>query len=163
MNCENFKDLILDYTIDDRDKSQMDELKVHLDVCSECNEFLRFANLEWKLLDKWEGIDPKEDYIIKFWEGLNHREEGPKPWLFKLFDYRVRNWSYISVLSLFLIISVVAIVYMTAENSVVKYTEKDREDEKLLFEVDRTISFDSADVLEIYGLWKFDNDNNTGG
>jgi hypothetical protein len=52
---------------------------------------------------------------------------------------------------------------MTAENSVVKYTEKDREDEKLLFEVDRTISFDSADVLEIYGLWKFDNDNNTGG
>jgi hypothetical protein len=132
-------------------------------VCHECSEFLRFANLEWKLLDKWEGIEPEEDYVIKFWGRLNHREEGPKPWLFNLINYRVPNWSYLSVVSLFLIIVVIVIAYVTAENSVVEYTEKDREDEKLLFEVDRTISFDSADMLEIYGLWKADNVDNKGG
>jgi hypothetical protein len=163
MNCENFKNLILDYTTDQLDQPQMNELKVHLDVCSECGEFLRFANLEWKLLDKWEWIEPKEDYIVKFWERLDHREEGPRPWLLSLFNYRVPNWSYTSVLSLFLVIVVIAIVYVNTENSVVKYTEKDREDEELLFEVDRTISFDSADMLEIYGLWDFDDVNNKGG
>ncbi len=163
MSCEKFKSLILDYTIDDLDESRMNELKVHLDVCNECNEFLSFADLEWKLLDKWEGIEPKDDYITKFWERSGHREVGRKPSLFNLFNYRVPNWSYISVVFLFLIIFVVAIVYVTTENRVVKYTEKDREDEKLLFEVDRTISFDSADMLEIYGLWKVDNDNNKGG
>jgi hypothetical protein len=75
----------------------------------------------------------------------------------------VPNWSYVSVVSLFVIIFVVAILYVMTENSVVKYTEKDREDEKLLFEVDRTISFDSADMLEIYGLWNADDDNSKGG
>jgi hypothetical protein len=162
MSCENFKNLILDYTLDHLGRSQS-ELKVHLDVCNECSEFLRLTDLEWRLLDKWERIEPKEDYIVKFWERLDHREEARKPWLLNLFKYRVPNWSYISVVSLFLIIFVVAIVYVTTENGAVKYTEKDREDEKLLFEVDRTISFDSADMLEIYGPWSVDNDNNKGG
>jgi hypothetical protein len=163
MSCENFKNLIIDYTIDNLGQSQMNELKVHLDVCKECNEFLRFADLEWKLLDKWEGVEPRDDYITRFWERSSNRERGPKPSLFKLFDYPVPNWSYISVVALLLIIFVVAIMYVRTENSVVKYTEKDREDEKLLFDVDRTISFDSADMLEIYGLWNVDNDNNKGG
>jgi hypothetical protein len=163
MSCENFKNLILDYTIDVLDVSQMNELKVHLDVCNECNEFLSFADLEWKLLDKWEGIEPKDDYITKFWESSSHREEVRRPSLFNLFNYKVPNWSYVSVVSLFVIIFVAAILYVMTENSVVKYTEKDREDEKLLFEVDRTISFDSADMLEIYGLWKVGDDNNKGG
>lgn len=163
MSCEKFKNLIIDSTIDELGESQMNELKVHLDACDECNEFLRFADLEWKLLDKWEGVEPRGDYITRFWERSNIRNEGPKPSLFKLFSYRVPNWSYISVVALLCIIVVVAIVYVTTENRAVKYTEKDREDEKLLFEVDRTISFDSSDMLEIYGLWSVDDDNNKGG
>ena len=163
MSCENFKNLILDYTIDALDESQMNELKVHLDACNECNEFLSFANVEWKLLDRWEGIEPKDDYIARFWERSNHLKEGRKTSLFNLFNYQVPNWSYVSVVSLFVIIFVAAILYVITENNVVKYTEKDREDEKLLFEVDRTISFDSADMLEIYGLWKVGDDNNKGG
>lgn len=163
MSCENFKNLIIDSTIDDLGEPQMNELKVHLDACNECNEFLRFADLEWKLLDKWEGVEPRDDYITKFWERSNNRGKGSKTSLFKLFNYRVPNWSYISVVALLLIIFVVAIVYVKTENSVVKYTEKDREDENLLFEVDRTISFDSADMLEIYGLWNVDDDTNKGG
>jgi hypothetical protein len=163
MSCENFKNLIMDYTIGSLGQSQMNELKVHLDACKECNEFLRFADLEWKLLDKWEGIEPRDDYITRFWERSNNREANPKRSLFKLFNYPVLNWSYISVLAVLLIILVAAIFYVRTENSAVKFTEKDREDEKLLFDVDRTISFDSADMLEIYGLWNVDNDNNKGG
>lgn len=163
MSCENFKNLILDYTIDTLDESQMNDLKAHMDVCNECKEFLSIADQEWKLLDRWEGIEPKDDYITRFWERSDRREEGHKRSFFNLFSYQMPNWSYVSVLSLFVIIIVAAIIYIMAENNVVKYTEKDREDEKLLFEVDRTISFDSADMLEIYGPWNVGDDNNKGG
>lgn len=163
MNCEKFKDLIIDYTIDDLDASDMSRLKAHIDVCNECNEFLRFASLEWKALDKWEDIEPKEDYIIRFWERLNNWEEGHKQGFFNLFNYRLVNWSSMSVLSVFLIMVITTIVFVTSQDSVVEFTEKDREDEKLLFEVDRTISLDNADVLEIYGLWNIDDGNNKGG
>ncbi len=163
MSCENFKNLILDHTIAELDESRMNELKYHLEACNDCSEFLRFADLEWKLLDKWEEIEPKTGYITRFWERSNRREEVAKPSLFNHFYYRLANWSYMSLVSLVLVVVVVAIVYVTTENSAVRYTNEDREDEKLLFEIDRTISYDSADMLEIYGPWNVDNDINKGG
>ena len=163
MSCENFKNLILDHTVAELDQPSMSELKIHLEVCDDCREFLSFADLEWKLLDRWELIEPEADYITRFWKRSNRGEEAAKPSFFNLFKSGFLNWSYMPVVSLLLVIVVVAIVYVATENSVVEYTKEDREDEKLLFEVDRTISYDSADMLEIYGVWNFGNDINKGG
>lgn len=163
MNCESFRSLILDYTNDDAGLPEIHELKGHLGVCKECSKFLRLANSQWKLMDEWEEIEPREGYIASFWEMVDDREgEGPKPWFLDFIKNRVPNWSYIPALSVVVIIFV-AMLYMRSEPGVVEYTKNDREDENLLFEVDRTISFDDVDMLEIYGPWEVQKNDNKGG
>jgi len=46
-----------------------------------------------------------------------------------------------------------SILFTYLSNQPVSYTERDKRDEELLFELDRTLSINNINLLEIYGPW----------
>ena len=153
MSCEGIKELILDYTADQLDHVSRLRVENHLKECMDCYQFLHYARSEWKLLEEFGNIEPSDDIITKFWKRVSDENSGKENGIFSFIKSFIPNWSIIPSLSLVFALVVVSIVYIHLSHQKMSYTARDREDEELLFELDRTISINNTNLLEIYGPW----------
>lgn len=153
MSCESIKELILDYTADELD--DVDRLRVenHIKDCIDCNQFLLYARNEWRLLEEWGNIDPSGDIINRFWKRVSDENLGKENGIFSFFKSLIPSWSLIPSLSFVFAMVVASILFIYLSNQPVSYTERDKKDEELLFELDRTLSINNISLLEIYGPW----------
>ncbi len=72
MRCENIKSLIIDYTTNELNQEDRNNVQSHIKKCQECNHFFKLAYNEWKLLDEWGSIEPKADFITNFWYRISN-------------------------------------------------------------------------------------------
>ncbi len=153
MSCESIKDLILDYTADELD--HVDRLRVenHIKDCIDCNQFLLYARNEWRLLEEWGNVDPSGDIINRFWKRVSDENLGKENGIFSFLTSLIPSWSLIPSLSFVFAMVVASILFTYLSNQPVSYTERDKRDEELLFELDRTLSINNINLLEIYGPW----------
>jgi len=163
MRCENIKSLILDYAVDELGEENRINVETHIKNCEECNRFFNLADNQWKLLDEWESIEPRADYLTNFWDRISNEELRDKRKFLKVFKFWKPNWSMVSALSVFLVVGVISTILITSNNYDVAYTESDKVDEEILFDLDRTISISDTDLLEVYGAWDVGDTQENGG
>lgn len=153
MSCKIIKKLILDYTADRLDRIERLHVENHLKDCKDCNQFFIYAKNEWRLWEEWEDIEPSGDVVNRFWKRISEKELGKGEGIFSIVKSFIPNWSLIPSLSLVVAVGIASILYIHLSHQKVSYTEMDREDEELLFELDRTLSTNNTNLLEIYGPW----------
>lgn len=152
MECEKIRELILDYSEGDLNQSDKLGVERHLKECKECNIYFEQSHKVWNLLDNWHTVEIKNDFIPRFWDRVT-TEDKKKGNAFDFFrNLRVNLVSGgVGVIILILVVFLVNILVSHRENIV--FTEKDRADEELLIEFDRSITKETTESLEIYGPW----------
>jgi hypothetical protein len=164
MRCEKIKELILEHRIRDLDQSEKLKLDTHLGECKECDSLFRHSNEVWNLLDKWESIEPREGFLTEFWNRVLEEDTKKKESTFDFFRNWKLIWAPVAALTIIVIVSVISLDIFQPKLAEVVFTAEDEEDEKLLIELDRAISRETAESLDIYGPWNEEiEENNKGG
>jgi hypothetical protein len=152
MGCEKIRELILEYSEGNLNQSDKLEVESHLRECKGCNLYFGQSDKVWNLLDKWDTLDTKDDFIPRFWDRVS--EEDTKGG--GVFDF-FRNLRVDLVAGvvgvIMLILTVFLVNIFVSHNENIVFTEEDRADEELLIEFDKAITKETPDSLEVYGLW----------
>ncbi|MGQ0792676.1 MAG: hypothetical protein ACT4NX_01140 [Deltaproteobacteria bacterium] len=167
--CDEIQDLILDYPEDKLSHSQRLAVKSHVEGgCPRCGALLAESNQMWDLLGGIPEIEPRADFAGRFWDRLAEEEEEQKArgrfQIFDIFKMWKLNFARLGAVAVIFIAAAVSLNVFESERAVVVYTAEDRADEKLLGDMDRAVSRQTADILDIYGPWSIDiEQNNKGG
>ena len=153
MSCESIRELILDYTSDGLDSAGRLRVEDHIKDCLDCNQFFLYARNEWRLLEELGNIEPGEDIINRFWKRASDENLGRENGMFSFLKPMIPGWSLVPSLSAVFAVFVASVLFIYFSNRPVSYTESDMKDEELLFELDRTLSTNNINLLEIYGPW----------
>jgi hypothetical protein len=164
MECKEIKDLILEYPDGDLSQSERLQVEMHLKECGECSLFLDESHQVWNLMDKWDGIEAKGDFISKFWNRVS--EEGTrKRGVMDFFKNWKLGWIYVAATVVILIMSFVLVNFFQFDRTGVSLSEMDKADERLLIEFDKAISREGGQSLDVYGPWNepIEENNKEGG
>jgi len=82
MKCQEIKKIISSYLEEDLQPKQFHMVTEHLNGCSGCQRELEIFQKSWALLSHVENIEPKADYISRFWTEVSLR----KPWTEKILE-----------------------------------------------------------------------------
>jgi predicted anti-sigma-YlaC factor YlaD len=164
MRCEEIKGLILEYEDGDLDEGERERIESHLVECEDCSVFFKRSNEVWRLLDRWEAIEPRGDIVARFWDRVSEEDRKGRG-IFDLLKNPKPGWTLGAALAVILIIGVVTFDIIQPNRAQVVFTEEDRADEELLIRVDNAVSRETANSLSIYGPWDEEDTkgNNKGG
>lgn len=74
MKCQEIKKIIPSYLEEDLQPKQFQMVTEHLNGCSGCQRQLEIFQKSWALLGRLENIEPKADYISRFWTEVSSRK-----------------------------------------------------------------------------------------
>src|ERR1700752_555338 len=110
MECKEIKELILEYPDGDLSQSERLRVEMHLKECEVCTLLLDESHQVWNLMDKWDGIEVKGDFISKFWNRVS--EEGTrKRGVMDFFKNWKLGWVYVAATVVILIMSFILVNY----------------------------------------------------
>ncbi len=78
MNCKKIKKILLLYVDNMASAEEKEALAVHIKECAQCKAVLGEYENTWKLLDAEEPIEPRPDYVSRFWTALAKEETWQK-------------------------------------------------------------------------------------
>ncbi|MER3446799.1 MAG: hypothetical protein C4291_08125 [Candidatus Dadabacteria bacterium] len=163
MGCEKIRELILEYPNGDLTQIENMEVEVHLRECADCRSFLDESHRVWNLMDMWDGVDVNEGFITKFWDRVSH-EDKRKGGIMEFFRNWKPAWAYATALAVIVIVSVILFNFFESGRTNIVFTERDRADERLLIDFDKSISKEGGQSLDVYGPWDEPiEENNKGG
>lgn len=159
------KELILEYPDGDISVSEKRLVESVLEKSPEYRGFYYASKKLWRVMDEWEGIEPRGDFVSVFWERLSREEDrrlAKRLDFLASFKLRLGSAAFLAIL---LVVSIISFrIFNTTESGkVVKaqsesvekvISDKDELGNQLLLEVDTTISREPSEPLEIYGPWE---------
>ena len=81
MKCEQFKKLLKGYLAEELKDSLRIELEVHMIDCPACAKELELYAKAWKMLDKYEEIEPAANFNQKVFERIDRAIQRHNGWL----------------------------------------------------------------------------------
>lgn len=163
MGCKEIKELILEYPNGDLTQNEKMQVEAHLRECPDCSLFLDESRHVWNLMDMWDGVDVGGNFITKFWDRVSH-EDTSKGGIMGFFRKWKPGWTYAAALAVIVIVSVILFNFFESGRTNIVFTERDRADEKLLIDFDKSISKEGGQSLDVYGPWDEPiEENNKGG
>jgi hypothetical protein len=162
MKCKKVKELILDYSEDDLDQSDKLEVEKHLTICNECNVYYEQSYKVWNMLDKWDAVDVKDNFISKFWDKVSTQDSKTIS-IFHFLRYSRVNLIGGLVGVVVLILGVFFANTFVSHRYNIVFTEEDKFDEELLIEFDKAVSKETVELLDVYGPWDEKIEENKGG
>ncbi len=152
MGCEKIRELFHEYSEGNLNKSDKLKVEGHLRECKGCNLYFEQSHEVWNLLDKWDTLDTKDDFIRRFWDRVS-AGDAKKGGVFDFFRNLRVNLVAGVVGVLILILCGFLVNIFVSHNEKFVFTENDRADEELLIEFDNAITKETPESLEVYGLW----------
>jgi len=163
MDCKDIKEILMQYSLGDLGQVEKVDVEKHLEECNECRLFLSQSNQLWNLLDRWDEVEPKGEFVSKFWDKASIHETNYKPgFLSQLRNFRL-NWTLAGVMASIFLVSIFTFAVLSPDTTNILFTSVDERDELILIELDNALSRETADVLSIYGPWDDNLDVNGNG
>ncbi len=152
MGCEKIKELILEYPGGDLTQIEKMQVEAHLRECADCALFLKESHDVWNLMDMWDGIEVRENFVARFWDRVSHEDTG-KVGIIEFFKNWKLGWAYGTALAVIVVAVVMWFGFFEPSRTKVVFTERDKADEKLLVDFDKAISREDGQSLDVYGPW----------
>ena len=147
---ENLKHQILRYISGDLNDAEAKEITELIQNSDEVKNYYNETKNLWDALDLVESIEPRSDYIARFWEAVDKKENKTFTHLIKTVN---KKFAFVGSLAVFLLISTFMINnyfgIVESENS-----GYDLNSEVLLNDLDESLSLKAPDYLSVYGPWE---------
>ncbi len=170
MERNKIRELILEYPDGDITELERQLVEKHLRSSPESREFFDRSQRLWALMDEWEEIEASSDYVSRFWQRVAIEEGKAYSRLVHLLSSFKFPLGAAAMLTVVLLVTVISLDHFEgkiSKNNITPPTETlsevDLTENKLLEEVDTTISTEPTQVLEIYGPWGEFREFETGG
>ena len=163
MECNDIKELLTQYSLDDLGQVEKVGVERHLEECRECKVYLSQSQELWSLLDTWGEIEPEGEFVSNFWDKASIEETKLQPgFLGRLRNFKP-NWSLAGAMASIFLVSILTFAVFSPDTTNTLFTSADEQDELILLELDNALSRETADVLSIYGPWDSTLDVNGNG
>ena len=74
MDCKRLKTQIYDYLDNELHNREMEQFKVHLSACEECQKEYEAIKKTWDVLGVLPKVEPTPDYMSRFWAEIVTRQ-----------------------------------------------------------------------------------------
>jgi hypothetical protein len=152
MNCKEVKELFDEYNLDLFSGDTRSHIKYHLQSCKECRSYYMDNKKLSVLMDYWEEIEPRADYISDFWKKVDDKKYSEKTGIWEYIKGFRKPVLVPSVVALLLCSMLIINIYESYNNNI-SFTEKDMKDEEFLNEIENIVSGDNYEMLKVYGVW----------
>jgi len=150
---EHDKDRIIRYLSGDLVGEELISVENLISEKLEYKEYYESFKRSWEALEHIEDIEPKGNYVSDFWNKVEMSESKTNTGYLNFFHSWRTGWTLVGSLVSILIIGVFIFSLFSSRNTNVSFTDMDRRDEMLLIEVDKSISRNVTEILEVYGPW----------
>jgi hypothetical protein len=154
MECRDYKELIIGYSAGDLPESDRMSVIAHIGECEDCRLYLSRSERVWELLDGWQGVEPRSDFVSGFWGRVAREERESGSGFFARFKKLKLNIALAGALATVLIVGMFTFVLFKPDSGFRSYAENDAQDEQILLELDSATTRETADALSIYGPWE---------
>lgn len=152
MGCNDIREMVAGYSSGELTDSGRQAVESHVAECKECGLYLSRYEGVWNLLDEWERIEPRTDFVSSFWVQVA-KEEKESGWGI-LKNLRLR-WRLAGAFATVLVVGIFTFTMLKPHSGIIGYADNDARDDQLLHELDSATARDAADsdALSIYGPW----------
>lgn len=74
MDCKHIKNQISAYLDNELQPKEREQVKNHLNLCSDCCREFELMEKNWKMLKNLDMVEPSQNYISRFWSELSSRQ-----------------------------------------------------------------------------------------
>jgi len=143
---------IEDYLSGELSEEEAGNLISKIDNSEDLKEYFLESQKLWNFMGSADIIEPKGDYVTKFWNNVSREEEKRNKSFFN-FNFFNRKWAFVSSLAVFLLLSTIIVNNFVIEEEKTGYVY-DAEDELLLNNLEDALSMNSSEQLNVYGPWE---------
>jgi len=163
MDCNNIKDILIQYSLGDIDDIEKTSVEDHLSSCESCSNYLKESRSLWNLMDTWDTIEPDAGFVSSFWDKAESDEPEIKPGFFKWVRDVKFNWALAGAMASIFLVSIITFGAFSTDTRNSLFMSADERDELVLIELDNALAKETSDVLSIYGPWDGDTDVDANG
>lgn len=142
---------IEDYFAGELNEEQSKNLLTKVNGSEELMARFRESENLWNYMSSLESIEPRPDFIQKFWNAVSQDEEKKNSSFFN-FNFLNRKWAFVSSLAVFLLLSTIIINNFVVDEEKSGYVY-DADDELLVNNLDEALSKNTPEGLNVYGPW----------
>ena len=143
---------IEDYLSGELSDEEAGNLISKIDNSEDLKEYFLESQKLWNFMGSADIIQPKGDYVTKFWNNVSREEEKRNKSFFN-FNFFNRKWAFVSSLAVFLLLSTIIVNNFVIEEEKTGYVY-DAEDELLINNLEDALSMNSSEQLNVYGPWE---------
>ncbi len=143
---------IEDYLSGELSDEEAGNLISKIDNSEDLKEYFLESQKLWNFMGSADIIEPKGDYVTKFWNNVSREEEKRKKSFFN-FNFFNRKWAFVSSFAVFLLLSTIIVNNFVIEEEKTGYVY-DAEDELLINNLEDALSMNSSEQLNVYGPWE---------
>jgi len=143
---------IEDYLSGELSDEEAGNLISKIDNSEDLKEYFLESQKLWNFMGSADIIEPKGDYVTKFWNNVSREEEKRNKSFFN-FNFFNRKWAFVSSFAVFLLLSTIIVNNFVIEEEKTGYVY-DAEDELLINNLEDALSMNSSEQLNVYGPWE---------
>ena len=143
---------IEDYLSGELSDEEAGNLISKIDNSEDLKEYFLESQKLWNFMGSADIIEPKGDYVTKFWNNVSREEEKRNKSFFD-FNFFNRKWAFVSSFAVFLLLSTIIVNNFVIEEEKTGYVY-DAEDELLINNLEDALSMNSSKQLNVYGPWE---------
>lgn len=162
MDCNNIKELLTQYSLENLEVSEKTSVEGHLNSCAECQDYLLETNNLWSLLEARDEVEPNSEYLNNFWDKASSEEMTHRPGFMKWIRDIKPNWTLAGAMASIFLVSIITFGAFSPDTRNSIFMSTDEQDELILKELDNAVARETADILSIYGPWDGGTDTNGG-
>lgn len=156
MNCEDTRERILD--LDDQFEPSAEEaVAAHLAGCPACREFHAETRRTWDALGRLPELEASPGFQQAIWAKIRAAEAHPPGRALTLSflppPLRLAAWAALVVMAVTAGFVIFHATRPAPQVPAVAVTEKDRQDDEMLMELDALINFDESQTFGAYQEW----------
>jgi len=143
---------IEDYLSGELSEEEAGNLISKIDNSEDLKEYFLESQKLWNFMGSADIIEPKGDYVTKFWNNVSREEEKRNKSFFD-FNFFNRKWAFVSSFAVFLLLSTIIVNNFVIEEEKTGYVY-DAEDELLINNLEDALSMNSSEQLNVFGPWE---------
>ena len=146
------KQQVEDYFSGELNEEESKILLTKIDTSEELKQYFRESESLWSIMSSAELLEPREDYITRFWNKVS-KDEDKKKSSFSFFSNINLKWGFAGSLAVFLILSTIIVNNFVIEEEKSGFVYE-ADDELLINNLDEALSKNTHESLKIFGPWE---------
>jgi len=152
MNCKDVKEYFDEFTLGILDGNAMSLIRDHIGGCKDCNSYFQDNKKLSVLMECWDVIEAKPDFVSDFWKKIDDKKHKEKAGILEFIRGFGKTALIPSVVALLLCSVLIINMYQSVTHQPT-FTEKDIKDEEFLNEIENIVTNDNYEMLNVYGVW----------